>query len=245
MPDTQPFGQLYATLYDSIYAEKNYAHECEVIESLFPELGKPAKILDLGCGTGQHAAHLCARGHQVTGIDQSADMLSLAQRRNLSSARFLPGNIINFALKERFDVVLIMFNVIGYLPGPVDLTDFFRNLHDHVEPGGRFIFDFWHGPAIEHDPPGSSLRSGIIDGVPWRREAEGQKQNGSVLVTCRLRLGETEATEQHSVRYYAAGELEAHLSAAGFEDIRFGNWRDPSAPPDIETWDALCWATAD
>jgi len=39
------------------------------------------RALDAACGTGRHAAHLAAAGHEVAGVDTSPDMLAVARRR--------------------------------------------------------------------------------------------------------------------------------------------------------------------
>ena len=41
----------------------------------------PARILDVGCGTGSLAVLLAQAGHEVTGIDTSAQMLALARAK--------------------------------------------------------------------------------------------------------------------------------------------------------------------
>jgi len=41
----------------------------------------PARVLDLGCGTGSLAVLLAQAGHEVTGIDTSAQMLALARAK--------------------------------------------------------------------------------------------------------------------------------------------------------------------
>ena len=46
---------------------------------LIPE--PPARILDLGCGTGSLAVLLAHGGHQVSGIDTSAQMLTAARAK--------------------------------------------------------------------------------------------------------------------------------------------------------------------
>ena len=39
----------------------------------------PARILDMGCGTGLLACEFAARGHDVTGADPAAAMLAVAR----------------------------------------------------------------------------------------------------------------------------------------------------------------------
>ena len=41
----------------------------------------PARILDVGCGTGQLACEFAGRGHDVTGADPAAAMLAVARAR--------------------------------------------------------------------------------------------------------------------------------------------------------------------
>ena len=41
----------------------------------------PARILDLGCGTGSLAVLLAQAGHEVAGIDASTQMLALARAK--------------------------------------------------------------------------------------------------------------------------------------------------------------------
>lgn len=50
------------------------------------------RALDAACGTGRHAKHLAARGHDVIGIDATPEMLALA-RVAVPSADFRPGDL--------------------------------------------------------------------------------------------------------------------------------------------------------
>jgi predicted TPR repeat methyltransferase len=82
-----PFTENYANQYDRLYRDKDYAAECDFLETLFAQAATPVRrILDLGCGTGGHALPLAQRGLHVTGVDLSAGMLAFAQTRRTSSA---------------------------------------------------------------------------------------------------------------------------------------------------------------
>lgn len=78
-----PFGDVYARTYDTVYAAKDYAAECDCIEEAFRRHGDAGafrSVLDLGCGTGDHSLLLARRGYQVTGVDASTHMVTLAER---------------------------------------------------------------------------------------------------------------------------------------------------------------------
>jgi trans-aconitate methyltransferase len=64
-----------------------------------PEGGE---VLDLGCGAGRPiGAHLLRQGFQVTGVDQSSALLTIAQQR-LPTGKWHRQNIEKFAPKRMF-----------------------------------------------------------------------------------------------------------------------------------------------
>ena len=74
------FNSYYSKFYDQIYSKKNYIEEVKFLNSIFLKNKKHnPKIIDIGCGTGQHLLQLLKLGHNVTGVDKSGDMINLAR----------------------------------------------------------------------------------------------------------------------------------------------------------------------
>ena len=71
-----------APSYDALTQDVGYPRWREYIEGHFARLGRPVKnVLDLACGTGSLTWELARRGYQMTGVDLSSEMLSLAEEK--------------------------------------------------------------------------------------------------------------------------------------------------------------------
>src|SRR6516164_9668674 len=74
-------NSLFVRAYDAFYAAEppQIAGDVAFYEQLARETGGP--VLELGCGTGRIALALAQRGLDITGIDVSDGMLTLARRK--------------------------------------------------------------------------------------------------------------------------------------------------------------------
>jgi SAM-dependent methyltransferase len=99
------------------------------------------RVLDAGCGTGEHTLMAAALGLDATGVDLAPTALEAARRkaRDLGlAARFLRHDARNLAgLGESFDTVLDcgLFHILG----DDDRAAYTRGLRTATRPGGRFF----------------------------------------------------------------------------------------------------------
>jgi len=107
---------------------------------LVPKLQKQSSVLDLCCGTGQIAAALSKRGFNVTGLDNSAEMLRFA-RTNAPKAKFVKGDAREFKLKEKFDAVVSTFDSVNHFLSIDEVERVFISVHSALRPNGLFVFD--------------------------------------------------------------------------------------------------------
>jgi SAM-dependent methyltransferase len=96
-------------------------------------------LLELGCGTGSILARLEGIP-SLTGLDRSSEMLAVA-REKVRHARFVEGDMSCFALGERFDVVISVFDSINHLLDFDAWRATFDAVHAHLADGGLFVFD--------------------------------------------------------------------------------------------------------
>jgi len=154
------FGE-YSRYYDLLYQDRDYRGEVRLIQRTLQRHRPNARtILELGCGTGRHAALLAVEGYTIHGVDRSHEMLRRARehRRTLAppletALRLSLGDSRTVRLAERFDVVLAAFHVVSYQTATADLLATFATARAHLEPGGVFLFDCWYGPAVPTERP--------------------------------------------------------------------------------------------
>jgi SAM-dependent methyltransferase len=248
------FGEAYAGAYDQLYGEKDYGKECDMIESLLAPkgAGRKMRLLDLGCGTGNHAIPLAMRGHTVTGIDISDSMLAQARKKaNLAGVsegtEFHCGDIRTFELPDRdFDAAIMMFAVLGYQQSDADVCKALTAARMHVVSGAALVFDVWYGPGVVADKP--KPRDRVIENgkeqIVRRTNVilDEQRHLCTVLFDLDVRQGGREtrkAHEEHVMRFFFPDELDRLSRECGFslETLRdFVAWTDPVKPT---SWNAI------
>jgi SAM-dependent methyltransferase len=111
-----------------------------VLRSLRPLEG--ARILDLPCGYGRHAALLARRGFHVVGVDLSRAMLAEARRRSPEGPRlrFRRGDMRRIGYRDEFDAVINLYTSFGYFTPAQNVTAL-RRMARALRPGGRLLVD--------------------------------------------------------------------------------------------------------
>lgn len=239
----------YADYYDVIYRSKKYDKECVFVLSLLKQygLGNFKHMLDLGCGTGGHALCFASHGFQVTGVDGSQRMLG--QARAKAKAMRLPirwklSRLERMALRTTYDVAVCLFSVIDYLLSDKNLNAFVHRVWSALRPGGLFIFDFWHAPAVIGLTPKKVRTYRMDNGVFERGSFSRLRREGSICdvqYKCRVvQDGKTTVhfSEKHRIRYFTVSEIEKILNKHGFVVKAVTPFLRPNGMVRRSTWDA-------
>ena len=121
----------------------------------------PAKVLDVGCGTGSLSVLLAEQGYEVIGTDISPVMLERARAKAAVSGKnigFLRMDAAGLRLgSEQFDVIMCR-HLLWMLPEPSRVLQSWTDL---LLPGGRLVLieGYWHTGAGMHT-------EAILDALP-------------------------------------------------------------------------------
>jgi ubiquinone/menaquinone biosynthesis C-methylase UbiE len=98
----------------------------------------PHTILDIGCGTGTFALELAELGHQVTGLDPSAQMIETARSKVRSErVNWVVGTSRDLAHRSVYDLVFMTGHAFQCLLTDDDIASLFQDMHRLVSDTGR------------------------------------------------------------------------------------------------------------
>jgi SAM-dependent methyltransferase len=139
-----------AELYDLIYSQfKDYEGEARNVVSLLESVHPRAKtILDVACGSGEHARILSQQhGFAIDGIDIEPGFVEITRQKN-PSGNFWRADMTDFDLGRRYDVVMCLFSSIGYVKTPDKLHRALVCLRRHLNPDGVTVVEPWFAPGV-------------------------------------------------------------------------------------------------
>jgi SAM-dependent methyltransferase len=242
------FGRDYSSAYDLLYRDKDYDAECDRIERIIRDhhKGVVRTVLDLGCGTGNHVVRLAGRGYSVTGVDRSGDMLDIARlkaRNSNFNCTFVQSDIRTFRSKKKFDVVIMMFAVLGYQIGNADIEQALATVQRHLKPGGLFVCDVWYGPAVLHQKPGDRVRITNIADTTIIRVSSGNLDSYRHVVDVHFQVWKIvgdrvteKIREDHRMRFFFPQEIAGLMKNAGLDLTLIRDFDDITREPDENSW---------
>lgn len=230
--------EFLAGSYDALTADVGYPRWADYIEGHFARLKRPVHtVLDLCCGTGSLTYELSLRGYELTGVDLSDDMLSLAEEkcRDLPNRpRFFCQGMERLRLPGRVDACVCCLDSVNYVLKPQKLQEAFRRVYEVLEPGGLFLFDADTPEKLEGMDGQVFLDETEDEFCVWRGEYSAKRRICSFWMDIFRRRGQgwERGGELHEEYAYTMDELEEYLKEAGFAGIkRYGELkRRPPRP---------------
>ncbi|MRS04600.1 class I SAM-dependent methyltransferase [bacterium] len=213
-----------------VYARGYYPEFSQALAGLLPgifsqyEIPETGEMLDLACGEGSFALEMAKKGWKVSGIDQSDEMLRLAQHRASDSGvtlEFSKQDMRDFTVDKQFDVVTCWFDSLNYLIRIEDLQCAFTRVEKALKPGGWFIFDMntIYGLAIDWQKQKCYVQQETEDLLELHQTSyDFEKRMATTRITWFIRNEEVwqKYEEIHFERAYSVEKIKQALVAAGF-----------------------------
>lgn len=226
----------FAEVYDLMGADRHSEQMCEYSIRIFKRFGiKAVNGLDLCCGTGTAVSLLSDFGITMSGLDGSAEMLTIARRKlKRYKTRLYHQKLPNFNIHETnntrtmapfntkrvcFDLVTCFYDSLNYLLSERALLATFRSVARHLHPGGWFIFDMNTLEALKILWEGQ-IFADVRDDISWvwKSEYVPAKKIAHLDATFFVKQGRTWSRfdERHTERAYTNVSIKKMLRQAGF-----------------------------
>ena len=221
----ETYGERVASVYDEWYSE----YDPHAID-LLVELARNGRALELGIGTGRIALPLSERKVEVHGIDAASSMISrLRSKPGSERIKVTQGSFADLAVDGEFALVYVVFNTFFALPSQEEQVRCFRNVADHLSPGGCFVIEafvpdmtrFHHGQANW----ATRVTEDLVELDVGRHEQATQRviSQKVVLTDGQVRLYPVQ------IRYAWPSELDLMAQLAGLRlRERWSNWKRES-----------------
>lgn len=133
----------FSYYYDEVVERLDYR---KWLNFVIPYLHYNDKVLDLACGTGTLCMMLKLKEFNVSGLDLSEEIIEIAKEKAKINHLQIPyhiGDMTNFNLGEKFNMITCFFDSINFLKTKEDVKKLFECVYNHLEDNGYFICDIF------------------------------------------------------------------------------------------------------
>lgn len=219
------FAEVYDTFMDNI----PYEEWGEYLHGLLKEYGvEDGLVVDLGCGTGAITEILAGKGYDMTGIDNSEDMLEIAMDKKEKSGHdilYLLQDMREFELYGTVRAAVSICDSVNYILEEEELEETFRLVNNYLDPGGVFIFDFNTTYKYEQILGEQTIAENRDDcSFIWENYYDPQEQINEYDLTLFIRESEEEDMfrryeEVHYQKAYDLDTIRQLIERAGMEYV--------------------------
>lgn len=220
------------------------------------EGGPSRRLLDLGCGTGEHARFLAEKGFEVVGVDRSEAQLEEARREARADVRFVGGDLTAIGEIEDpalagppFGGAVCLGNTLPHVTGREGLGRLAAGLRRLLAPGAPLLIQVVNYERIfergERHLPLNFRPQDDGGELVFLRLLEPRDDGHVVFCPTTLRLStdsetpvEVVSSRRVLLRGWRRPELEEVLDEAGFHRRKaYGGFGrepyDPRSSPDL------------
>jgi SAM-dependent methyltransferase len=250
MKEPVDYPDFLVRFYDVIYKQiRSHVDETYFLNRIAETNGK---VLEIGVGTGRLFSQALKKGADIYGLDVNSKMIAKAKEKIAQEhhRRLFVQNAVTMQLPYKFRLILAPFRVFSHLIDVEDQVQCLNRIHEHLEPGGRFIFDLFV-------PHLGIVMNGLEDQVDF----DGEYEPGKTLIrivssksdmatqtsTVRMKFKWSENGQMHeaewsfAMRFFFRYELEhlVRLSRLRLQAV-YGDYEEHSIQKDSKDYVLVC-----
>lgn len=224
------FYKSIADYYDDIFPYS--PPQKEFVSSCIPNIGD-AKLLDIGCGTGNLALALAPLCHEIIGIDPDESMLEIAEQKvgkDHPNLQFYPYGMLDLEQhfeEDSFDVIICLGNTLVHLASEEEILDFLTQSKRLLKASGKLLIQIINYDRII-DQNVNALSTIENDRIKFVRDYHYHSQNNLLdFETClTIKRNNQEIKNCIQLLPIRKASIENLMIKAGFNEISFfGNFK--------------------
>ena len=205
--------------------------QIEFLKYILPYNG--ARVLDVGCATGDLAFALTHFGFPTWAIDFDERMIDTAQNAKPEDTMFPVFEHLDMGMIDQhypescFDTVICFGNTLVHLLSDLDILQFFKGAWKVLSAEGKLTFQILNYDYILENQV-KNLPIIENEHIRFEREYHFQEESESINFQTRLFVKETKEEISNTVKLYPIRQerLKALLMKAGFGEIKmFGSFK--------------------
>ena len=213
----------FAEYYDTLMRDVDYGVRADYICSLFEKFSKkPEKLLDLACGTGAFSVQFAKHYINVIGVDISAEMLTVAQKKTFDAnlnVLYVCQPAQELWLAGEVDGAVCLLDSLNHITDYNDFCEVFVKVFKYLKRGGLFIFDM--NTEYKHEFVLADNAFVIEEDdvfCVWRNFYEDEQKMTDIALDFFRKQGDTyiRSSEDFCERAYSDEQIYAALEKAGF-----------------------------
>ncbi len=185
-------------------------------------------ILDLGCGTGILACAFAAKGHFVTGVEPSQQMLEQAKKKqHADKVNWICSLAENFYSNQKFDLIIMTGHVFQVFITDNEIQNILRIMRSHLANEGIVAFESLNPNQKLWEHWKSDTYKTIANGKEviksWKEI--NSIENNKVTFSNVYQFPDTIITSQSTFCFLSYKDLKEKVEQEGFSIVKaHGDW---------------------
>lgn len=237
--------ETFAFVYDEVMDDSLYQQWLDFSLSHLPKTTN--QILELACGTGALAVEFAKNGFDVTGLDLSEEMLTLASDRAFQedvSINWIEGDMLDLTDIGKYQTVTCFSDSLCYMQDATQVKQVFEGVYKLLEDSGTFMFDVHSTYQIDEVFPEYSFHDQTEDfAFLWDSYPGDSTHSIEHFLTFFVKKeGEMfeRFDELHKERTYPIEMYQQMLTETGFKTEVFADFSDEAPDEKSKRWFFVC-----